>query len=60
MMLLGPQRALTPLHIEKVEIWSGVTDALQTHWRTLKDRATDMNFVTTAATGGRVKFLSAV
>ena len=31
MMLLGPQRALTPLHIEKVEIWSGVTDALLTH-----------------------------
>ena len=28
-MLLGQLRALMPLHIDKVEIWSGVTDALQ-------------------------------
>ena len=33
--------ALRPLYIEKVTIWSGVTDARQlTHWQTLKDRAT--------------------
>ena len=33
--------ALMLLYIEKVTIWSGVTDARQlTHWQTLKDRAT--------------------
>ena len=26
--------------LQKVEIWSDVTDALQTHWQTLEDRAT--------------------
>ena len=30
-MVQGQYRALMPLDIEKVEIWSGVTDGIQTH-----------------------------
>ena len=31
-----------PLYIEKVKIWSGVTDSLLTDSQTLKDRATQL------------------
>ena len=34
------ERAFMPLDIEKVEIWTGVTDDLQTYCQTLKNRAT--------------------
>ena len=28
--------------LKKMEIWTGVTDALRTHWQTLKDRASQL------------------
>ena len=44
MMILGQKRAFVPLYNEqsKVEIWTGVTDALLTHSQTLKDSATQL------------------
>ena len=34
LVVQGQYRAFMPLYIEKVEVWSGVTDVLQTHRRT--------------------------
>ena len=36
LVVQGQYRAFMPLDIEKIEIWSGVTDGIQTHRRTGK------------------------